>query len=141
MYGVEWRQPALVAEALAQACVHRPDHEAVLRQAERDAAAGGGGGGGGVGGEGRMPSVVSLLEEVRRDPKLSSAVRMEDDDKIRGGLLKRAPEEMRRVLGKVRVRPDELDERTAEMFDASLYAAASATFHANKVNKFDFYFM
>lgn len=137
MYGMEWAQPAVVAEALAQACVHRPDHGDLLLRAERDAderyCAGGG--------RGRMPSIVSLLEEARRDPAVSRAVRAEDDDKIRGGLLKRAPEEMARILSKVKVRPDELEERTVEMFDATLYLAASATFHANKVNKFDFYFM
>lgn len=145
MYGVEWRQPAIVAEALAQACVHQPDFKDLLLGAERAANERKEGGGAGEeeeedGGR-RMPRIVSLYEEIRRDPKLATAVRADDDDKIRGGLLKRAPGEMMRVLGKVKVRPEELGERTAEMFDAVLYATASASFHPGKVNKFDFYLM
>lgn len=149
MYGMEWRQPAIVAEALAQACVHQPDFKDLLLRAEREAnerygAEGkrnGGGGGGGGGEEVRMPRIVSLYEEIKHDPKLATAVRADDNDKIRGGLLKRAPGEMMRVLGKVKVGPEELDERTAEMFDAVLYVTASASFHPRKVNKFDFYLM
>lgn len=134
MYGMEWRQPAIVAEALAQACVHGPDYGDLLLQAERDANER-------YPGQGLMPSIVSLLDEAGSDPKLSKAVHVDDDAKIRDGLLRRAPEETRRILSKVKVRPEELEERTAEMFDAALYTAASATFHAEKTNKFDFFLM
>lgn len=147
MYGMEWRQPAIVAEALAQACVHQPDFKDLLLRAEREANERYGAGeerkrgGRGGGEEARMPRIVSLYEEIKHDPKLATAVRADDNDKIRGGLLKRASEEMMRVLGKVKVGPEELDERTAEMFDAVLYVTASASFHPRKVNKFDFYLM
>lgn len=134
MYGVEWKQPAIIAEALAQTCVHQPNFKEVLLQAERNATH--------EYAEGRkMPSIVSLLEEVRSDEKLASAVRMEDDNKVRDGVLKRAPGEMLRILSKVKVSPEDLEERTAEMFDAAMYTAVAASFHPGKANKFDFFLM
>ncbi|KAF3770979.1 hypothetical protein M406DRAFT_344427 [Cryphonectria parasitica EP155] len=135
MFGMEWAQPAIVAEALAQACVHQPNFKEVLLEAEKRADAAYGK----KGEKGHMPRIVALLEEVRADAKLRDSVRMADDNKVRDGVLKRAPEEMTRIISKVKVRPEDLDERTAEMFDASLYTAAAASFHANKVNKFDFF--
>lgn len=136
MYGLEWAQPALVAEGLAQACVHAADIKEPLLRAERDArdryAASA---------DERMPSIVALMDEAREDPVLGKAAREDDHARIGAGMLERTPEEMARILSRVQVRPEELDERTAEMFHASLYAAASATFHGNKVNKFDFILM
>lgn len=134
MYGLEWKQPAIIAEALAQTCVHQPNFKDVLLQAERNATLEYAEGG-------RMPTVVSLLEQVRGDQKLAKAVRMEDDNKVRDGVLTRAPEEMLKVISKVKVSPEQLEERTAEMYDAALFTAASASFHAGKVNKFDFFLM
>lgn len=131
MYGLEWRQPAIVAEALAQACVHAAELKEVLLESERRAREE----------SGKMPKVVSLLEEVKADEKLRTAVRMEDGDLVRNGLLKRAPDELMRVISKVKVRPEEVEERTAEMFDAVLFMAAAASFHGEKYNKFDFFFM
>lgn len=37
LFGMEWRQPAIVAEALAQTCVHQPSFNEILMSAERNA--------------------------------------------------------------------------------------------------------
>lgn len=137
MYGLEWKQPAIIAEALAQTCVHQANFKEALLQAEKGADEAYGK----LAEKGTMPSIVSLLNEVRNDEKLAKAVRMKDDNKIRDGVLKRAPAEMMRVISKVKVRPEELEERTVEMFDATLYVAAAASFHERKHNKFDFFLM
>lgn len=137
MYGIEWKQPAIVAEALAQTCVHQAHLKEALLQAEKNADEAYGK----KSEKGTMPSLVSLYEEVKNDEKLAKSVKMEDDNKVRDGTMVRAPEEMLRVMSKVKVKPEELEERTVEMFNASLYMAASASFHGEKHNKFDFFLM
>ncbi|PSS00788.1 HypA protein [Coniella lustricola] len=141
LYGMEWKQPAIVAEALAQTCVHEPNFKEVLLESEEKASKTYGrttSGHGPAGADG-MPRIMKLIDEVRNDEKLRGAARMDDDNKIRDGVLARAPEEMLRVISKVKIRPEELDERTAEMFDASLYVAAAASFRFE--NKFNFFLM
>ncbi|EAQ85992.1 hypothetical protein CHGG_07245 [Chaetomium globosum CBS 148.51] len=136
MYGVEWGQEAVVAEGLAQAAVHSGDLGRFLLAAEEKArAAAGGGKEGGVG-------VLELMAEIRRDPKLKGAARDSDPEKIRDGVFARAREEMIALAARVRVRPDEVEEKTAEMFDAAVYvAAAAAVMKEGKQPKFDFFFM
>ena len=137
MYGVEWAQPAIVAEGLAQASVHSATlHEAIFaaeRLADEAAAAAAPAAG--------MPSIVSLLADVAADPKLPGSARLSDGNKIRDGVLARARDEMLRIAARVKVRPDELDEKTAEMFDAAIYAATAAAVHPGKHVKFDFFLM
>lgn len=41
----------------------------------------------------------------------------------------------------MRVWPEELEERTVEMFDAALFVAMAASFHPGKTNKVDFFLM
>lgn len=136
MYAMEWKQPAIVAEALAQTCVHHVNLKEELFTAERRAAdiysrtAGA-----------RMPSIASLLREVREQPKLAKGLKADDGYSIRDTVFKRAGDEMLEILSKVKVRPDEVEERTAEMFDANMFMAAGASFHPHKVNKFDFFIM
>lgn len=138
MYGVEFRQPAIVAEALAQTCVHQPNYKEVLLQAERNASEAYAT----AAGEKRtMPRIVSLLEETRNDQKIKAALRPGEEPAKVQFLLQRAPEEMMRIISKVKVRTEELEERTVEMFDAALFVATAATFHPGKTNKFDFFLM
>lgn len=138
MYGVEWRQPLIVAEALAQTCVHRPDFKDFLLAAERNA------------NEAyptapatetkkKMPSIVALHQEARADPKLATAVGHVADmggGRFADSVMRRAPDEILRVVSKVRVWPEEVDERTAEMFDAVVYVAVSAAFRGPQLGKY-----
>ncbi|KAI6353982.1 hypothetical protein MCOR25_008803 [Pyricularia grisea] len=134
MYGIEWDQPAIVAEGLAQACVHRDDLRAFMLAAER------------LSRERRQPgddemgSILSLYEAVTRHEKLSSAAREEDANKMRDGVLSRAGDEMAAMAARVRVRPEELHDRTVEMFNAAVYVAAGAAVERPaKHAKFDFF--
>lgn len=135
MYGMEWAQPAIVAEALAQTAVHGVDIKGFLADSEAEANARQ------KDGEKEEVSIVELLEAVRADEKLPSAARMSDANKIRDGILVRARDEMVRIASRVRVRPEEVDEKAAEMFDTCVYMASAAAFHAPKYPKYDFFFM
>lgn len=137
MYGVEWAQEAVIAEALAQAAVHSDNLREFLlssetRAKEKQATTG---------------KILGLIEEVRRDEKVSKAARNEDGNKIRDGVFKRAKEEMIALAARVRFDGEikdqgTLDERTAEMFDACVYvASAAALCQPGKVGKYDFFLM
>jgi questin oxidase-like protein len=132
MYGMEWAQPAIVAEGLAQASVHSASLHEALFAAERLANEAAGT---------PMPSIVSLLEAVAADTKLAKSARLSDGNKVRDGVLARAKDEMLAIAAKVKVRPEELGERTAEMFDAAVYAGTAAAVHPPKHVKFDFFLM
>lgn len=104
-FGVEFKQPAIIAEALAQAAVHDSWIGPFMLDAEKAAAS--------SGIEGKP--MVKLVDEVRADKKLSSAARWDDSNKIRDGILVRAPSEMIRIAAKWKVMPDAIIEKTAEM--------------------------
>ncbi|KAI1254085.1 hypothetical protein MGN70_004481 [Eutypa lata] len=119
MYGIEWRQPAIVAMALAQAAVHSNKWlNEILPSAEAAAAATT---------SSSMPSIVSLLDAVRTDHAEQMMERVDiNDNKTLSTQMERAWEAARKTAERVRVDPAELDERTAEMYDAALYEGASA---------------
>ncbi|KAJ0161972.1 Oxidoreductase AflY [Colletotrichum tanaceti] len=130
MYGVEWEQPAIVAEGLAQAAVHKNQLKTFFDEAERRA---------GETAETPMPQIAALIEEIRGDRKLATAAEMGDANKVFDGVMKRAPEEMLRIASKVKVLPEELDERTAEMFHTAFYVAGGAALRPGKEAKWDFF--
>ncbi|TEA15670.1 Oxidoreductase AflY [Colletotrichum sidae] len=87
-YALEWRQPAMVAEAMAQTCA-----------------------------------------------------RLEDGDKTADGVLARAKEPMLALLGRIRVTPEQLEEKTAEMFHAIVYVASGAAIRPPHHVKYDYFLM
>lgn len=134
MYGIEWQQPALVAEGLAQAAVHENKLGELLSAADKAAAAAKQNGS-------RMGAIADLFDAVRENEKLVNSVRYDDSDNIHDGIMTRAPDEAIELLSRVKVEPDELEERTAEMIHAAAYVAAAAAFHPPHVPKFDFFLM
>ncbi|EJT77523.1 hypothetical protein GGTG_02630 [Gaeumannomyces tritici R3-111a-1] len=142
MYGVEWEQPAVVAEALAQACVHGDEIRDFLVGAEALADEKHPVGGGEEEGDDyRMPPIASLYEQAAADAAIAGSVRNEDGNKLVQGALTRARDELVALAAKVRVRPGELEERTVEMFNQAVFVAASAAAHPTKHPKFDFFLM
>ncbi|KAM0322208.1 hypothetical protein ACHAQA_009699 [Verticillium albo-atrum] len=134
MYGLEWKQPAIVAEALAQTCVHQQDDlDSLLLVSERQAH------------ESRwttrMPTLLSMFDSLSADSTLRSAVCFTDNNKIQDGVLQRAKEPMLAALGQVHVDQNELDERTAEMLHTIIYVASSAAIHPPHHVKYDFFLM
>lgn len=132
-FGIEFQQPAIVAEGLAQAAVHSNWIGKLVLPAE-DAT--------------RMypafngsKSLTELLHEIHGDKKLSSAAHWSDGNKIRDGILARAPDAMLKYASQYFVRSeDDLGKKTAEMINASVLFTGTAQ-HPPKEIKFDFYFI
>ena len=133
MYGVEWDQPAIVAMGLAQAAVHQDNLREYLLAAEKAS----------QGQKTPMPSIVSLYEAVAADKEMANSAQLDDANKIRDGVLKRAWDATIRLTSRVRLTTDELALRTAEMYNAAIYVSASAAVHGpeGKEPKFDFFLM
>ncbi|ROW08811.1 hypothetical protein VMCG_02917 [Cytospora schulzeri] len=134
MFGMEWGQPAIVAEALAQTCVHKDELKRELYAAEKSA----GEEYGEKGEKKRMPSIVSLMKAAQEQPGLA---KVESENRYWEWIADGLPDEVLRIMSKVKVAPEELDERTVEMFNTVMFAAAGAAFHPPKLNKFNFFFI
>jgi len=109
-FGLEYAQNAIVAEGLAGAACHDDWVGQYLLAAEKAA--------GGVGKKGSK-SLKELLDEIYADKKLSTAAHWEDGNKIRDGIIKRAPDEMIKIGSQWTVSADQLEEKTAEMINAN----------------------
>ncbi|KAL7625541.1 hypothetical protein AAE478_004761 [Parahypoxylon ruwenzoriense] len=131
MYGVEWKQPAIVAMALAQAAVHHDNLRKFLLASEEAAKSK----------PTPMPSILSLLEEVKSNEKLATSAKVPAINKIRDGVFAGAWDEIVELASRVKVQPEELEERTAEMIHTAIYEGASAAFYPGKIPKFDFFLM
>lgn len=111
-FGVEFKQPAIIAEALAEAAVHDSWIGPFMLGAEKAAAS-----------SGKGKPMVELLDQVRADKKLSSAAKWDDPNKVRDGILVRAPDEMVRIAAKWKVMPGAIIEKTAEMTNVGCVSA------------------
>ena len=106
-FGVEFKQPAIIAEALAQAAVHGSWLDSFLLGAEKAAQT-----------TGKCKNMVELVEDIRADENFSLAAHWSDDNKIRDGIMARAPEEAIKYASQWKVAPNELMDRNAEMTNA-----------------------
>ncbi|KAL4778098.1 hypothetical protein BJX76DRAFT_363056 [Aspergillus varians] len=131
-FALEFNQPALIAEALAQTAIHDEwTGPRFLFPAEKAA--------GGIGKEGGKP-MLQILEEARADRKLAGSVRWDDGNKLRDGVLRRAPEEMIRFASQYRVAEGQMWERFAEIVDVAVYYTSTSQ-RPTKEIKFDFYYI
>ncbi|KAL8804190.1 MAG: hypothetical protein Q9182_002732 [Xanthomendoza sp. 2 TL-2023] len=130
-FGIEFNQPAIIAEALAQAAVHVDWIGPYLSGVEKAAA-----------GTVSSKPLVDILDQIRADSKLRNAAHWDEHDanKLFDGILGRAPQEMTKYAAQWRVDGDELESKTAEMTNAAVYFTGSAQ-HPPKQIKFDFYYM
>lgn len=106
-FGVEFKQPAIIAEALAQAAVHDSWIGPFLLGAEEAAET-----------TGKGKNMVNLLDEIRADKNLSEAAHWDDGNKIRDGIMVRAPDEAVKHASQWKVGKHELVEKNAEMTNA-----------------------
>jgi len=113
-FGIEFNQPAIIAEALAQASVHDGWITSYLLDAEKAST------------NPTSKTIPELIDEIRANEKLSNAAQWEDGNKIRDGILKRAPDEMINYAKQWTVSPEDLEKKTAEMTNASIYFTAAA---------------
>ncbi|KAF5874272.1 putative hypa-like protein [Botrytis fragariae] len=126
-FGIEFNQPAIIAEALAQASVHDMWITKYLLDVEKKAQPG-------------NKTIPQLLDEIRDDKKLSTAAEWDDGNKIRDGILARAADEMMNYASQWTVGKGELEAKTAQMISSAVYFAAAAQRPPKQV-KFDFYYM
>ncbi|CZS97033.1 related to HypA-like protein [Rhynchosporium agropyri] len=131
-FGLEFKQPAIIAEALAQGAVHDSWTGKYLLRTEaaaksnNDASV--------------TTTLLELLDEIRANKKLATSAHWGDANKIRDGILVRAPEEMIRIASKWIVTPETLERKTAEMTNAAIYFTVAAQRPPKQV-KFDFFYM
>jgi hypothetical protein len=130
-FGVEFHQPAIIAEALAQAACHNNWLGRLMLPAEKAAASRS---------DGTSKSIVQLLDEIHADKELRDAAHWEDGNKIRDGILARAGDRTIDYLSQIRVKPDELERKTAEMTNACIYYTGGAQ-RSDKMVKYDFFLM
>lgn len=84
----------------------------------------------------KSKSMVEILDEIHADTKLSTAPHWEDSNKIRDGLLVRAPDEMIKYASQWTVKSDELEAKTAEMTNAAGITALSTYYSFSSPNLF-----
>ncbi|KUJ17385.1 uncharacterized protein LY89DRAFT_733239 [Mollisia scopiformis] len=131
-FGIEFKQPAIICEALAQACVHDLWTSKYLLAVEKAI-------------QSNPPKPTSatipgLLTAIRTDKKLSTAAEWNDGNKIRDGILVRAPSEMISYASQWVASPSTLKQQTVEMTNSAIYFTAAAQKPPKQV-KFDFYYM
>lgn len=129
-FGIEFHQPAIIAEALAQAAVHDGWMAPLFLKAEKAAAKL----------SGPSKSAVELLDETHDQTRLAKAAAV-DGNRIRDGILKTEAQTMIDIVSQYRIASaSELEERTAEMTNATAYFSGAAQ-RPSKAVKFDFYYM
>lgn len=147
-FGIEFNQPAIIAEGLAQTAVHDDwTGPRFLFPVEREA--------GGIGKKGKK-SMMQLLDEARENKNLAGSAHFEDGNKLRDGVLKRAPEDMIKLAAQWTVSEEQIKDKVAEMVDAagtppdftslsnilmSVVYFTSTSQRPEKTPKFDFFYI
>lgn len=104
-FGLEFEQPAIVAEALSQAAVHENWMSPILWKCEEAARRH----------VGPTKSLLQILDEIREDKVMHEAVRWDDDNKLRDGLMVRASDHAANIVSQWSVKDGELESKTLEM--------------------------
>lgn len=136
-FGIEFDQPTIITEALAQAATHDRWPEKFVTQtaglAEKRLK------------ENEKPRpLVDLILAARDDKKIRESPHWEDGNKVRDGVFARALPEITSLCSQWFVQPtkQDLKLKTAEMINMCAYFAGAAQ-HAShkKQQKFDFFYM
>ncbi|KAL9611863.1 MAG: hypothetical protein Q9167_003517 [Letrouitia subvulpina] len=99
-FGVEFEQPAIIAEALAQTAIHSTWLDQFFIESERAARAS----------HIQSDSLMNIVDKIQKDYTLSCAAHWDDDNKIRDGILARAKEEMINYACQWQVQADRTEE-------------------------------
>ncbi|OGM44780.1 hypA-like protein [Aspergillus bombycis] len=131
-FGIEFNQPAIVAEALAQAATHEDwTGPMFLLPAEKAA--------GGIGKPGKK-ALLQILEEIRSDEKLANSAHWDDGNRMKDGVLVRAPDEMIKHAAEFTISEDQMEEKLVEIVNTVAYFTATAQRPSKQV-KFDFFYI
>lgn len=135
MYGLEWAQPALVAEGLAQASVHKDAYGELFASVDEKAR---------KNPPAALRHLADLLDSIGAEyPHLVAESRWEDGDGSQTAVLNRIPDQVADYLAaNVSVSADDdFSEQVDSMVHACAYLAATAIFHPPHKPKFDFFIM
>ncbi|KEF52247.1 uncharacterized protein A1O9_11487 [Exophiala aquamarina CBS 119918] len=126
-----FEQPAIIAEALAQAACHTGFFAKFFFEAEQIAR--------------EQPSekevkLIDLFNEVRQHPELWDKQHWRGGDNLDDEILSNAPQKLIEIAAKWQVTPTDLDIKTAEMYNVNAYAAGAAQYKPKEV-KIDFFLM
>ena len=127
-YGVEFNQPAIVAEALAQTAVHKNEVSVVMLGTESAASSS----------TGPSPPLIDTLRQVRATESIRDASCWGDGSWIEDLPLTKAPKELWEIAAQWRVQPEELKEKTAEMINVNGFMCGAAQMPP-KEYKLDFF--
>ena len=134
--GIEFQQPSIIAEGLAQAAAHDNANIGILFQnAEREASI--------AYPTAKPKPMIQLIHEVRENETIRNAPRWTDfGNKMRDGVIGRAGEEVQSIAAQFRIRKEEkeLERRTAEMISTCAYFAGAAQ-RKGRERKIDFFYM
>jgi hypothetical protein len=132
MYGIEWDQPAIIAQGLAQSAIHDTYVGDFLAKVDKAAAA-------------NPPSqrlnTSELYEQVHSDPNFVNSVRNGNPNKILNAVEVLCPDEALDYLAQVKADPNNLAEGIAENIHAAAYMASACVFHPPDYPRFDFFLM
>jgi hypothetical protein len=130
-FGVEFGQPAIVAEGLALTATHKntlyPIFEATERAAGRNRKA-------------PSKTMTELLEAISTDADIHGTVERPQVDEIYSNVVGRAAEKLIGYLSQYHVRELELEQKTAETTHAAAYMTGCAQ-RPGHVVKLDFFFL
>ncbi|PON26592.1 HypA protein [Trichoderma gamsii] len=129
MYGIEWDQPAIIAQGLAQSAIHDTYVGDFLNKVDKAAA--------------NRPSqrlnTSELYEQVHSDPAFVNSVRNGNPNKILNSVEVLCPDEAVNYLTQVKADPKKLAEGIAENIHAAAYMASACVFHPPDYPRFDFF--
>lgn len=134
-FGIEFEQPSIVAEALAQAATDASyDVEFFFVAAEKFARE--------AGPPPAQPRpLVELYDDVYANETIRNAARWEDLRwKMKDGVIGRACQDIAAIAAQFRVEPATLERRMAEMISCAAYVAGAAQ-RPGKARRIDFFYM
>ncbi|KKK23172.1 hypothetical protein ARAM_002143 [Aspergillus rambellii] len=132
--GIEFEQPSIIAEALAQAAAHDSFGTSHYFSSAEERAT--------VHETGSMP-LAELLHDISNTPSLVSVGRAQGligTMKMKRAVLPDAGEDIIDIAARFRVTPETLEKRTAEVINLGAYMAGSAQ-RTGYARKIDFFFM
>ncbi|KZZ89241.1 hypothetical protein AAP_04388 [Ascosphaera apis ARSEF 7405] len=132
-FGLEFHQPAIVAQGLAEAATHSAgDLTQYLFLSEKE---------GNARKEKNEESalLVDLQARIRQNRKIREAITYQDAEKL-SALIEKAGQDVIAITSQFHVKHDQIDEKMAELMNATVYFNGTSQ-RKDKPVKFDFYYM
>jgi hypothetical protein len=130
-FGVEFQQPTVIAEALAQATCHNSFFGPFLRTCEKLAK---------EQTNEKGSALIDLMRAIRKEPSLYDVKYWDGGDSLNDKIVSEAPQKLCEIAARWTVKVDELEEKTAEMMNANAFLAGAAQ-RPDKEVKLDFFFI